>query len=185
MKFLRAIIFFSFFLNFTNSKAVEKSEIINKLRNIDNIQFSFNQKTNKNTERGECILVFPNKLKCNYEDKNKKELIVNKKMMAITQKRYGKTLFYPLSKTTFINILSKDELIKIISESDTVIDNYLNVIYIKEDNTKILIKFHKETFLLAGWETLDQYNNQIIFDIQINSINQIVDDEIFNLPTKS
>ena len=76
-----------------------------------------------------CILVFPNKLKCNYEDKNKKELIVNKKMMAITQKRYGKTLFYPLSKTTFINILSKDELIKIIMESDTIIDNYLNVLY--------------------------------------------------------
>ena len=106
-------------------------------------------------------------------------------MMAITQKRYGKTLFYPLSKTTFINILSKDELIKIIRESDTVIDNYLNVIYIKENNTKILIKFHKETFLLAGWVTLDQYNNQIVFDIQINSINLIVDDEIFNLPTKS
>ena len=36
------------------------------------------------------------------------ELIVNKKMMAITQKRYGKTLFYPLSKSNFINILSKN-----------------------------------------------------------------------------
>ena len=39
-------------------------------------------------------------------------------MMAITQKRYGKTLFYPLSKSTFINILSKNELIKIINESE-------------------------------------------------------------------
>ena len=56
-------------------------------------------------------------LKCNYEDKNEKELIVNKTMMTITQKRYGKTLFYPLSKS-FINILSKNELIKIINESD-------------------------------------------------------------------
>ena len=52
-------------------------------------------------------------------------------------------------------------------------------------NTKILNKFDKKNFLLAGWITLDQYNNQIIFDIQINSINLIVDDEIFNLPTRS
>ncbi len=185
MNLLRSAIFICLYLIFTSSNANEKSKIINKLNYIDNIQFKFTQKTNEKVEKGKCILAFPNKLKCNYEDKNEKELIVNKKMMAITQKRYGKTLFYPLSKTTFINILSRDELIKIIRESDTVIDNYLNVIYIKEDNTKILIKFHKETFLLAGWVTLDQYNNQIVFDIQINSINQIVDDEIFNLPTKS
>ena len=46
-------------------------------------------------------------------------------MMAITQKRYEKTLFYPLSKSTFINILSKNELIKIINKSDTTIDDYL------------------------------------------------------------
>ena len=182
---LRAIIFFSLYLIFTSSNAAEKSKIIKKLNSLNNIQFNFTQTTNEKIEKGKCTLVFPSKLKCNYDDKNKKELIVNKKMMAITQKRYGKTLFYPLSKTTFINILSKDELIKIIRESDTVIDNYLNVIYIKEDNTKILIKFHKETFLLAGWVTLDQYNNQIIFDIKINSVNQIVDDKIFNLPTKS
>ena len=49
---------------------------------------------------------------------------------------------------------------------------------IDNNNYKTLIKFDKETFLLAGWVTLDQYNNQIIFEIQINSINQIVDDNI-------
>ena len=93
MKFSRAIIFFGLYLIFTSSNANEKSKIINRLNSIDNIQFKFTQKTNENIEKGKCILVFPNKLKCDYEDKNKKELIVNKKMMAITQKRYGKTLF--------------------------------------------------------------------------------------------
>ena len=80
---------------------------------------------------------FSKQIKCNYEDKNKKELIINKKMMAITQKRYGKTLFYPLSKSTFINILSKDELIKIINESDTFIDDYFNIVFMNEVTRKL------------------------------------------------
>ena len=184
MKLSRAIIFFGLYLIFTSSNANEKSKITNKLKNIDNIQFKFTQKTNENIEKGICFLVFPNKLKCNYEDKNKKELIINKKMMAITQKRYGKTLFYPLSKSTFMNILSKDELIKIINESDTFIDDYFNIVFMNELNSKTLIRFDKESFLLAGWISLDQYNNQVTFEIEINSINQMIDKKIFTLPSR-
>ena len=159
----RAIIFFSLYLIFTNSIAAEKSKIIKKLNSIDNINFNFTQKTNEKVEKGKCILVFPSKLKCNYEDKNEKELIVNKKMMAITQKRYEKTFFYPLSKSAFINILSKNELIKIINTSNTIINDYLNIVFISESNSKTLIRFDKENFLLAGWDSSDQYNNKVIF----------------------
>ena len=184
MKISRAIIFFFLYLIVTNSSANEKSKIINKLNNLENIQFKFSQKTNENVEKGKCILVFPSKLKCNYEDRNKKELIVNKKIMAITQKRYGKTLFYPLSKSTFINVLNKNELIKVINESNTIIDEYLNIVFVDRNNSKTLIRFDKKDFLLAGWVSSDKYNNQIIFEIEITSINQIVDDNIFTLPRK-
>ena len=184
MKLSSAIILFGLYLIFTNSNANEKSKITNKLKNIDNIQFKFTQKINENIERGICVLVFPNKLKCNYEDKNKKELIINKKMMAITQKRYGKTLFYPLSKSTFINILSKNELIKIINESSTFIDDYINIIFIDKNNIKTLIKFDKKKFLLAGWTSFDQYNNQIAFEIEITSLNQTINNNVFTLPSK-
>ena len=185
MILLRAIIFFSLCLIFTNSIAAEKFKIIKKLDSIDNIQFNFTQMINDKEEKGRCILVFPSKLKCNYEDKNEKELIINKKMMSITQRRYGKTLFYPLSKSAFINILNKSELIKIINESDTIIGEYLNIVFINEENSKTLIRFDKEDFLLAGWVSSDQYNNQIIFEIQITSTNQIVDDKIFTLPSRN
>ena len=185
MKLLKAVIFFSLYLIFTSSNANEKSKIINKLKNIENIQFKFIQRTNEKVQKGKCILAFPNKLKCDYEDKNKKELIINKKMMAITQKRYEKTLFYPLSKSTFVNILGKDELIKIINESNIIIDDYVNIIFIDGNNFKTLIRFDKEDFLLAGWVSSDQYNNQIIFEIEITSTNQMVDDRIFTLPRKS
>ena len=184
MKLIRVVIFFFLYLIFTHSSVNEKSKIINSLSKIDNIEFEFTQKTNDNIEKGICILAFPGKLKCNYKDKNEKELIVNKKMMAITQKRYDKSLFYPLSKSTFINILDKNELIKIINESSTIIDDYINIIFIDRNNVKTLIKFDKERFLLAGWTSTDQYNNQIVFEIEIASINQKINDKIFSLPIK-
>ena len=185
MKTIKVVIFFCIFLILTHSSVNEKSKIIDKLNDIDNIQFEFTQTTNENIEKGKCILVFPDKLKCDYKDKNKKELIVNKKMMAITQKRYGKTLFYPLSKSTFINILSKNELIKIINESSTIIDDYINIIFIDKNNIKTLIKFDKKKFLLAGWTSSDQYNNQIVFEIEITSVNQMINNNVFTLPSKS
>ena len=184
MRLIKVFIFFCIYLIFTHSSVDEKSKIIKNLNNIDNIQFKFTQKTNENVEIGKCILAFPSKLKCNYEDKNEKELIINKKMMAITQKRYGKTLFYPLSKSTFINILGKNELIKIINESSTIIDDYINIVFIDKNNIKTLIKFDKKKFLLAGWTSSDQYNNQIVFEIEITSVNQIINDNIFTLPSK-
>ena len=185
MKLSKFFIFFYLYFVFTNSNANEKSGIINKLNEINNIQFKFTQKINEKVEKGKCTLAFPKKLKCDYKDKNKKELIINKKMMAITQKRYGKTLFYPLSKSTFISILSKSELINIINGSDLFIDDYINIIFIDRNDNKTLIKFNKKDFLLAGWTSSDQYNNQIIFNIEITSINQMVNDNIFTLPNKS
>ncbi len=185
MRVLRSLIYVSLYLIFANSYANEKFKIINKLNNIDNIQFKFTQKINEKVEKGKCVLVFPNKLKCDYDDKNKKELIINNKMMAITQKRYGKTLFYPISKSTFINILNKSELIKIINKSNIIIDNYVNVVFIDANNSKTLIRFDKKTFLLSGWTSSDQYNNQIIFEIEINSLNQTFNENIFTLPNKS
>ena len=51
MKTLKAIIFLSFYLLFTNSVAADKSKIINKLNSIDNIKFNFTQKTNEKIEK--------------------------------------------------------------------------------------------------------------------------------------
>ena len=60
----RFVIFFCLYFVFTNSDANEKSKIINKLNEINNIQFKFSQKTNEKIEKGQCTLVFPKKLKC-------------------------------------------------------------------------------------------------------------------------
>ena len=184
MRSLSFIFFFFVYLIFTNSTATERSSIIKILNGIDNIYFNFTQSTNNKIEKGNCILAFPRKLKCNYDDKNQKELIINKKIMSITKKRYGKPLFYPISKSTFYNILSKNELIKIINNSETMFDVYFNIVLVNKDNSNTLIRFDKTNFLLAGWVLLDQYNNQVIFEIEITATNQIIDDKIFALPQK-
>ena len=97
------------------------------------------------------------------------------------------SLLFLIASQVLINTdsLIINELIKIINDSDTFIDDYFNIIFMNEVNSKTLIRFDKENFLLAGWISSDQYNNQVTFDIEINSINQMIDNKIFNLPSRN
>ena len=69
--------------------ADEKKLIINRLIEIDNITFDFEQITNNKRELGICVLVFDNKLNCNYEDSKQKEIIMDakRKKLQNTQSR--------------------------------------------------------------------------------------------------
>ena len=60
----------------------------------------------------------------------------------------------------------------------------LFMIFIDKNNIKTLIKFDKKKFLLAGWTSFDQYNNQIAFEIEITSLNQMINNNVFTLPSK-
>ena len=80
-------IFIFFILLSTNLSASEKDQIITQLNNLNSLEFTFDQIINDKTEKGSCLLEFPGKLKCDYFDDKKKELIINKKRLAITQKR--------------------------------------------------------------------------------------------------
>ena len=82
-----------------NLYAGEKNLIINQLENLNSLEFTFKQMVNEKIEKGGCLLEFPGKLKCNYFDDKQKELIINDKKLAITQKRYDKTYHYPISKS--------------------------------------------------------------------------------------
>ena len=97
----------------------------------------------KKIEKGNCLLEFPGKLKCNYFDDKKKELVINSKRLAITQKRYNKTYHYPISKSPFINILYKDKLLEIIELSELESsDQIIKLIYISDN--EITVFFDKK-----------------------------------------
>ncbi len=180
--FLKKIILLFFFtLININVSANEKDQILNKLNKINSLEFTFNQYINEKNEKGSCLLKFPGKLKCKYFDDKQKELIINNKKLAITQKRYNKTYHYPISKSYFINILYKDKLFEFIQLSEIKISRQLVKLIYKSEK-EIIIFFNKNNFDLKGWEITDQFNNKINFSLNIVSTNDVYNEEIFKIP---
>jgi len=161
--------------------ANEKNQISIQLNNLNSLEFTFNQFINEQTEKGSCLLQFPGKLKCEYFDDKQKELVINDKRLAITQKRYNKTYYYPISDSPFINILYKDKLLEIVNSGKLeVTDKLIKLIYSGEN--KIAVFFDKSNLNLKGWEIIDQYNNNINFSLNIVSKNDIYNKDIFKIP---
>ena len=174
-------IFTIFILLSVNLSANEKDQIITQLNNLNSLEFTFDQKVNDKIEKGSCLLKFPGKLKCNYFDDKKKELIINKKRLAITQKRYNKTYYYPISKSPFLNILYKDKLLEIIrSGKIDLSDKVIKLVYL--DDNEITVFFDKKTLDLKGWQIIDQYNNNINFSLNIVAKNDIFKKGTFRIP---
>ena len=69
-----------------NSFANEKDQIVVKLNSLNSLEFTFDQIINEKMEKGSCLLQFPGKLRCEYFDDKQKELVINNKNLAITQK---------------------------------------------------------------------------------------------------
>jgi len=171
----------SFLLFALNLSANEKSKIISNLKNVNTIEFTFNQIINNKSEKGTCLLEFPGKLKCSYFDEKEKELVINNKKLAITQRRYNKTYYYPISKSPFLNILYKDKLLNIIKSGELKESTKLiKLIYLEND--KLTVFFDKKTLDIKGWEIVDQYNNNINFVLNVISKNDVYKKNTFKIP---
>ena len=141
VKFFKKKILISFFLLITTSLlASEKDQIVAQLNNLNSLEFTFDQLINEKTEKGSCLLEFPGKLKCNYFDDKKKELVINNKRLAITQKRYNKTYHYPISKSPFLNILYKDKLLEIVQSGELEVnDQIIKLIYFGDNEITVFL----------------------------------------------
>ena len=178
-KYFIVIIFILFSIKLFAS---EKDQIITQLSNLNSLEFTFNQLINDKAEKGSCILKFPGKLKCKYFDDKKKELIINNKKLAITQKRYKKTYYYPISKSPFLNILYKDKLLEIVKTGKLDLnDQLIKLIYLEEN--EIIIFFDRKTLNLKGWKIIDQYNNNINFSLNVISKNDVYKKGTFKIPS--
>ena len=182
VKFFKKKFLISFFLLITTSLlADEKDQIVAQLNDLDSLEFTFDQIINEKTEKGSCLLEFPGKLKCNYFDNRKKELVINNKRLSITQKRYNKTYHYPISKSPFLNILYKDKLLKIVQTGELEsTDQIIKLVYFGDN--EITVFFDKKNLDLKGWEIKDQYNNNINFSIKIVAKNDIFKKGTFKIP---
>ena len=180
---MRKILLIFFIINFNNlGFGSIKENIINNLQYIDNLSFNFEQNINGKIEKGNCIIEYPKKIFCNYDNTNNKILVSNGRSLVIKTKS-SSYYSYSLKKTPLNYILDKNFLINEIQNlKEKIINNeIINFKILKEDN-EINIFFNKNNYNLVGWQTLDIYQNLSITYISSLKTNQLLKEDIFKLP---
>ena len=180
-KIFLVILLFSFS---SPAKANLKEKIIYNLKNTNNISFNFEQIINEKKEEGDCIIQYPKKIFCKYNNLNKKIMVSNGKSLVLKNIVNNQYYIYSLKRTPLNLILDKDFLINEIKKiKPRVIDNeYLNFTIIKND-IKINLFFNNKTLNLVGWQTEDIYQNLVITFISKIKINNNINQKIFELPS--
>ena len=179
----KTIVIFLFFIFFNPLNATIKEQIISNLEKTNNLTFNFKQTIDEKSEEGSCIIEYPKKIYCLYDNFNKKIMVSNGKSLVIKNQTNNQFYLYPLKKTPLELILDKKFLINQIKISESrIIDNkYINFTILKNNN-KINIFFDKGTLNLIGWQTEDIYQNLVITYIYKIQYNQKIDKNIFKLP---
>jgi outer membrane lipoprotein-sorting protein len=183
---MRKILLIFFIINFNNSSFGSiKENIINNLQNTKNLSFDFEQNINGKIEKGNCIIEYPKKIFCNYDNANKKTLVSNGKSLVI-KTNSGSYYRYSLERTPLNYILDKNFLIDEIQnlEEKIIDDKFINFKILKDDN-EINIFFNNTNYNLIGWQTLDIYQNLSITYISSLKINQLIEKNIFKLPASN
>ena len=161
-----------------------KENIILNLKNIENINFNFEQNINGKIENGNCTIQYPKKMFCKYNLGNQKVLVSDGKSLIIkTTASYYK---YSLEKTPLNYLLDKEFLIKKINESNARIiqKKFVNFKF-NENENEINVFFDISNFGLLGWQTLDIYQNLSITYLSSISVNKNLKRNLFNLPDRN
>ena len=182
---MKKIFLFILLFSFSSpAKANLKEKIIYNLKNTNNISFNFEQIINEKKEEGDCIIQYPKKIFCKYNNLNKKIMVSNGKSLVLKNIVNNQYYIYSLKRTPLNLILDKDFLINEIKKiKPRVIDNeYLNFTIIKND-LKINLFFNNKTLNLVGWQTEDIYQNLVITFMSKIKINNNINQKIFELPS--
>ena len=181
---LRLISIILFFVLTINSSATVNEKIIENLRNIENLDFKFEQNINGKIENGICTIEYPKKIFCEYARSNNKVMVSNGSSLVV--KTISSYYRYPLDKTPLNLILDKNFLIKKINSSKgRIIDKKLINFSIFENNNQISIFFNKETFDLVGWQNTDMYQNFNITFLSSIRKNRVLPKNLFKLPSQN
>ena len=160
-----------------------KQKIISQMSLTDNLSYNFIQTINNKNEIGKCIIKYPKKIWCKYDNSNKKIIVSNGKSLVIKNRNSGSYYIYPLSKTPLMFLLDKEYLISKMNilEPREIDNKYLNF-KVFENNNIINLFFDKKTLSLVGWQTEDIYQNLVVTFISSIKINQKINNRIFILP---
>ena len=179
MKYLIFILIFFYPLNiFASSKQLIK----NKLEETDNISFKFIQKIGKKTEQGECIISYPKKIFCKYDDIYNKVLVSNGKSLVINSKKITNYLRYQLKDTPLDLILDKKFLLDKLDNVEIIRENDETFSFeIKHNNNLLNIFFDKDSYDIKGWTTTDVYLNTVETKLLDIETNKMIDKKLFRV----
>ena len=179
MKYLIFILIFFYPLNiFASTKQLIK----NKLEETDNISFKFIQKIGKKTEQGECIISYPKKIFCKYDDIYNKVLVSNGKSLVINSKKITNYLRYQLKDTPLNLILDKKFLLDKLDKVEIIQENDETLSFkIIHNNNLLNIFFDKGSYDIKGWTTTDVYLNTVETKLLDIETNKMIDKKLFRV----
>ncbi len=179
---MKYLIFILILLYPINIFASSKQSIKNKLENIENISFKFIQKIGEKTEQGECIISYPKKILCRYDDIYNKILVSNGKSLVINSKKIKNYLRYQLKDTPLNLILDKKFLIDKLDQMETIKENDETFSFKIEHNNNLLnIFFDKLSYEIKGWTTTDVYLNRVETNLTDMKTNIMIDQKVFKI----
>ena len=179
MKYIIFIIIFFYPLNILASS---KQLVKNKLEGTNNISFKFIQKIGKKTEKGECIISYPKKILCKYDDIYNKILVSNGRSLVINSKKIKNYLRYQLKDTPLNLILDKKFLLRKLDQVETIKENNETFSFkIVHNNNFLDIFFDKVSYEIKGWSTTDIYLNKVETKLSNIETNIMIDERIFRV----
>ena len=179
---MRYIIFILIFFYPINIFASSKELIKNKLKETDNISFKFIQKIGKKTEKGDCIISYPKKILCKYDDIYNKVLVSNGRSLVINSKKITNYLRYQLKDTPLNLILNKKFLLDKLDQVETIKENDETFSFeIAHNNNLLNIFFDKISYEIKGWTTTDIYLNKVETKLSNVETNIMIDERIFKV----
>jgi outer membrane lipoprotein-sorting protein len=164
-----------------NAKGSEKERIIENLKKINSIKFNFTQITNDVTENGNCLIVYPKKMRCLYEED--KEIIVNDDYLFLINKKENKNYNYNIKDTPLGVMLDKEDIIEKLSKVEKFNKTDKNITAIIDLNYQesIEIYFNSKEMNIVGWKIKNFDKSNLEFLMKNISIN-INTDEKFEIP---
>ena len=179
---MKYIIFILIFFYPLNILASSKQLIKNKLEETDNISFKFIQKVGGKTEQGECIISYPKKIFCKYDDIYNKVLVSNGQSLVINSKKIKNYLRYQLKDTPLDLILDKKFLLGKLDQVDTIKESDDTFSFkIVHNNNLLNIFFDKISYEIKGWTTTDIYLNKVETKLSYIETNIMIDDRLFRI----
>ncbi len=179
MKYIIFILIIFYPLNiFASSKQLIKK----KLEETDNISFKFIQKVGGKTEQGECIISYPKKIFCKYDDIYNKVLVSNGQSLVINSKKIKNYLRYKLKDTPLDLILDKKFLLGKLDQVETIKESDETFSFkIVHNNNLLNIFFDKISYEIKGWTTTDIYLNKVETKLSYIETNIMIDDRLFRI----